>query len=58
MGMIVDSLPIGSEDVLDWTSFWLIKAQNLFDFFTSPMGAVWVVIATGVAIIVFLIMRR
>ncbi len=58
MRMIVDSLPIGSEDVLDWTSFWLIKAQNLFDFFTSPTGVVWAVIATGVAIIGFLYMRR
>ena len=58
MDKIVDVLPIGSEDVLDWTSFWLIKAQNLFDFITSPTGVVWVVIATGVAIIVFLIKRR
>ena len=58
MGMIVDVLPIGSEDVLDWTSFWLIKAQNLFDFFTGSTGWVWVVIAVGVAILGFLYMRR
>ena len=58
MGMIVDVLPIGSEDVLDWTSFWLIKAQNLFDFFTSPTGVVWVVIVTGAAIIGYLVIRR
>ncbi len=58
MDKIVDVLPIGSEDVLDWTSFWLIKAQNLFDFFTSTTGYVWVVIVIGVAVIGFLYMRR
>ncbi len=58
MGMIVDSLPIGSEDVLDWTSFWLIKAQNLFDFLTGSTGFVWVVIVVGAAIIGILMIRR
>ncbi len=58
MDKIVDVLPIGSEDVLDWTSFWLIKAQNVFDFLTGSTGFVWVVIAIGVAVIGFLFMRR
>ncbi len=58
MDKIVDVLPIGSGHVLDWTSFWLIKAQNLFDFLTGSTGFVWTVIVVGVAILGFLYMRR
>ena len=58
MDKIVDVLPIGSAHVLDWTSFWLIKAQNVFDFLTGSTGFVWAVIAIGVAILGFLYMRR
>ncbi len=58
MDKIVDVLPIGSQHVLDWTSFWLIKAQDLIDFLTGSTGFVWVVIVVGVAILGFLYMRR
>ncbi len=58
MDKIVDVLPIGSAHVLDWTDFWLIKAQNLFDFLTGSTGFVWTVIVVGVAILGFLYMRR
>ena len=58
MDKIVEVLPIGSGHVLDWTAFWLGLLQTLYNFFTGPTGFVWVVIATGVAIIGFLFMRR
>ena len=58
MDKIVDVLPIGSAHVLDWTSFWLIKAQNVFDFLTGSTGFVWAVIVIGTAIIGILIIRR
>jgi hypothetical protein len=58
MDKIVDVLPIGSAQVLDWPAFWLIKAQNLFDFLTGSTGFVWVVIVVGAAIIGILIIRR
>ncbi len=58
MDKIVDVLPIGSQHVLDWTAFWLIKAQNLFDFLTGPTGFVWIVIVVGVTVIGVLIIRR
>ena len=58
MDKIVDVLPIGSAHVLDWTSFWLIKSQNVFDFLTGSTGFVWTVIVIGTAIIGILIIRR
>ncbi len=58
MDKIVDVLPIGSAHVLDWTGFWLIKAQNVFDFLTGSTGFVWTVIVIGTAIIGILIIRR
>ncbi len=42
----------------DWAIFWLVMAENLFVFFTSPKGVVWTVIAVGVAIIGYLTIRR
>ena len=42
----------------DWAVFWLVKAENLFDFLTSPTGVVWTVIVVGVGIIGLLIIRR
>lgn len=58
MDKIVDVLPIGSEHVLDWTVLWLNPFQKLFDLFSGSTGYVWAGIATGVAIIGFLFMRR
>lgn len=58
MDKIVDVLPIGSQHVLDWTAFGLIKAQILFDFLTGSTGFVWVVIVVGVTVIGVLIIRR
>ena len=58
MDKIVDVLPIGSQHVVDWTAFWLIKLQTLFDFLTGSTGFVWVVIVIGVAVIGVLIIRR
>ena len=58
MDKIVDVLPIGSEHVLEWTGFWLITAQNLFNFLTGSTGFVWVVIVVGAAIIGILMIRR
>ena len=58
MDKIVDVLPIGSQHVLDWTVFWLIKLQTLLDFLTGSSGIVWTVIVVGVAIIGFLVIRR
>ncbi len=58
MSMIVDSLPIGSEDVLDWTVLSLNPFQPVLDLFTGSAGFVWAGIVIGVAIIGFVFMRR
>ncbi len=58
MDKIVDILPIGSEHVLDWTVLSLNPFQPGLDLFTGSAGYVWAGIAIGVAIIVFVIMRR